>query len=204
MVVGRTPSTAVPGDARQRLSRRDWIEEALEVIATQGLPAVAVEPIAARLGVTKGSFYAHFGAHAELVAAALERWRQVDTDDVLASLATIDDPRQRVVGFLDLGFGRRYWGRIFAALCASAADPQVDPVMREVRADRLAYLESALGELGLNGAAAHERATLIYAAYVGFWRLVAADEGWEYNENDARMRLAQHLAAALIPDAKAG
>jgi len=183
----------------RHLHRDDWVDAALEVIATRGLHAVAVEPLAASLGVTKGSFYAHFGAQAELVAAALERWRHSDTEQVLGSLDEVADPRERLARFLDIGFGRRRWGRIFAALCASAADAQVEPVMARVREARLAYLEAALRALGLSDGAAHDRATLIYAAYVGYWRLVAADENWEYNDRAARERMAEHLKATLIP-----
>ena len=54
-------------DQRRRLTREDWVAEATEVLATRGLSAVAVEPLAERLGVTKGSFYAHFANRDELV-----------------------------------------------------------------------------------------------------------------------------------------
>ena len=43
-----------------RLSADDWAREALEQIAEAGVGSVAVEPLARRLGVTKGSFYWHF------------------------------------------------------------------------------------------------------------------------------------------------
>ena len=39
-----------------RLSADDWAQGALDLIAEQGVAAVAVEPLARRLGVTKGSF----------------------------------------------------------------------------------------------------------------------------------------------------
>ena len=182
-----------------RLSRDDWVEAALEVIAADGLNAVAVEPIAARLGVTKGSFYAHFGARVDLITAALERWRTLDTTEVLASLGPLSDARDRIAEFLDVGFGRDRWGRVFASLCASASDPLVAPVMDEVREERLAFLKAALEELGLTVVDAHDRSTLIYAAYVGFWRLVAADPAWEYNGTGARERMAAHLVATLVP-----
>jgi hypothetical protein len=42
--------------AKSRLSRERWIEAALDALADGGVAAVAVEPLAARLGVTKGSF----------------------------------------------------------------------------------------------------------------------------------------------------
>ena len=39
---------------KTRLSRDRWIEAALDALADGGLAAVAVEPLAARLGVTEG------------------------------------------------------------------------------------------------------------------------------------------------------
>lgn len=186
---------------RRRLSRADWVEKATEVLASEGLSAVAVEPISEQLGVTKGSFYAHFANRDELVAAVLERWKVVDTEKVLGCLDQIDEPRQRLSRFLEFGFERHHWGRVFAALCASTSDARVDPVMDEVRNDHLAYLERALRELGLAGSEAGDRATLIYATYVGFWRLVASDTDWEYNDPRHLHRMVEQIKATLIPSA---
>ena len=59
-----------------RLSADDWAREALDQIAEQGVASVAVEPLARRLGVTKGSFYWHFPSRDALLQAALERWER--------------------------------------------------------------------------------------------------------------------------------
>ena len=56
---GKTPSRK-PKERNGRLSAEDWAQAALDLIAEQGVAAVAVEPLARRLGVTKGSFYWHF------------------------------------------------------------------------------------------------------------------------------------------------
>ena len=58
----------------KRLSREDWERAALEAMADAGVAAVAVEPLARRLGVTKGSFYGFFANRDELIEAALSRW----------------------------------------------------------------------------------------------------------------------------------
>jgi len=196
----RSPSKPA-GDAvgRRRLSRADWVEMATEVLASEGLPAVAVEPISERLGVTKGSFYAHFANRDELVGAVLERWKAVDTDQVLGCLDQIDDPRERLARFLEFGFERRHWGRVFAALCATSSDPKVEAFMQQVRNGHLDYLERALRQLGLPRSDAHDRATLIYSTYVGFWRLVVADSNWEYNDADSLHRIAEQIKCTLIP-----
>ena len=65
------------------LSREAWVKAASILIAQEGVPAVAVEPLAVALGVTKGSFYWHFHNRDELIQAALEAWEQ---DQSVASL----------------------------------------------------------------------------------------------------------------------
>src|SRR5260370_1248821 len=58
---------------QRRLTRDDWITAALRAIADGGLAAVGVEPLAARLGATKGSFYWHFENRDALLEAAIRR-----------------------------------------------------------------------------------------------------------------------------------
>ena len=65
-----------------RLSAEDWAQAALDLIAEQGVAAVAVEPLARRLGVTKGSFYWHFPSRDALLQAALERWEANEQESV--------------------------------------------------------------------------------------------------------------------------
>src|SRR5690606_17996288 len=84
---------ASPAPARgHRLSAADWAQAALDVIAEQGVSAVAVEPLARRLGVTKGSFYWHFPSRDTLLQAALDRWEEVEQEQVFGSLEEVADP----------------------------------------------------------------------------------------------------------------
>ena len=61
---------------RRSLGADDWIDAATAVLVEDGVAAVAVEPLAARLGATKGSFYHHFPNRDALITAALERWER--------------------------------------------------------------------------------------------------------------------------------
>ena len=79
-----------------RLSAEDWAQAALDLIAELGVAAVAVEPLARRLGVTKGSFYWHFPSRDALLVAALERWEKVEQETVFGTLEVIADPAQRL------------------------------------------------------------------------------------------------------------
>jgi AcrR family transcriptional regulator len=149
--------------------------------------------------VTKGSFYAHFESRDELIAAVLERFHSLDTGEVIARADEIADPRERLACFLESGFERLEWGRVFAALCAACSDPRVEPVMRQITEERMSYLEKALRGVGFDKAAARDRAILVYATYVGFWRLVTAFPDWGLNDARRLHKLSEHVKAMLVP-----
>src|SRR5919198_3781837 len=84
------------GDGRKRLTAQDWADAALTAMGEGGLAAVAVEPLAARLGATKGSFYWHFANRDALIEAALAQWEERFTAATIAALAGERDPRERL------------------------------------------------------------------------------------------------------------
>ncbi len=56
-------------------SARDrWLDLGLDVLATDGLGALRIDPLAARLGLSKGSFFHHFASAAAFRSALLERY----------------------------------------------------------------------------------------------------------------------------------
>lgn len=57
-------------------TKDDWIAAGLDALAEGGESAIRVDRLAARLGVTKGSFHHHFRGAAALRAAVLESFRQ--------------------------------------------------------------------------------------------------------------------------------
>ena len=96
MTSAGTESATKASERSGRLSAEAWAQAALDVIAEQGVAAVAVEPLARRLGVTKGSFYWHFPSRDALLQAALERWEQVEQETVFGSVEQVPDPRERL------------------------------------------------------------------------------------------------------------
>jgi len=84
---------------RTTLSAADWERAALDLIAEQGVQAMAIEPLARRMGITKGSFYWHFSSRESLLEQALLRWEKHDLRNLNASLGEIDHPRDRLISF---------------------------------------------------------------------------------------------------------
>ena len=126
---------------RRSLGADDWIDAAMAVLAEDGVAAVAVEPLAARLGATKGSFYHHFPNRDALIAAALERWERRDTTDVRERLRLIADPRARIHAVMTAAITGREGGLRDAALLASAPTRSSRPSSRRAsaRADPLPH-----------------------------------------------------------------
>ena len=156
----------------RRLSRDDWITAALAAIADGGLAAVGVEPIAARLGATKGSFYWHFENRDALLEAAISRWEKETTTDVIAEITTAEDTpagqfRRLVTGVIE----RAEQDRVGPALLASATHPTVAPALQRVTTARLNLIATVLRRLGFPPAEARRRALLAYSAYLGHGQL---------------------------------
>jgi AcrR family transcriptional regulator len=163
---------------QRRLTRDDWITAALGAIADGGLAAVAVEPLAARLGATKGSFYWHFENREALLEAAIMRWEKETTTDVVAEIITAHDApasqfRRLVAGVIE----RAEQDRVGPALLANAAHPAVAPALDRVTATRLNLIATVLRRLGFPAAEARRRALLAYSAYLGHSQLVHSTPG---------------------------
>ena len=170
----------------RRLTRDDWVTAALAAITGGGLAAVAVEPLAARLGATKGSFYWHFENRDALLEAAIGRWEKETTTDVVAEITAAHDApasqfRRLVAGVIE----RAEQDRVGPALLASAAHPAVAPALERVTNARLDLIATVLRRLGFPAAQARRRALLAYSAYLGHGQLA-------------------HSTPAVLPATKAG
>jgi AcrR family transcriptional regulator len=176
---GARPATA-GGGARgsRRLSARDWVQAALRAIAGGGLSAVAVEPLARTLGVTKGSFYAHYRNRDELIDAALAEWERVNVEDALAPFEAIADPAQRLRRLIAAAVqsGETLAPSVHLALLGEIGDQRVREAIRRVNEARLDLLARAYREMGMPDGRAEDRARITYAASLGLLHLAQASK----------------------------
>jgi AcrR family transcriptional regulator len=185
-------------DRTGRLSADDWAQAALDLIAEQGVAAVAVEPLARRLGVTKGSFYWHFPSRESLLVAALERWEKTEQEAIFGRLEQIADPRQRLRELFNLVAHEASSHIIYSALLKALDHPIVAPVIGRVSQRRLEWLADSFRQAGLDPTAAQHRARQAYAAYVGFLQLNLQlnQTRLQHDEFEAYV---EHMMATLIP-----
>ena len=163
--------TGAPRLGTPTLTASDWAEAALQLVAEAGVGALTVSALAARLGVTKGSFYWHFAGRADLLAAALTRWEQRATTEAMKGLDAITDVRRRLELMLDASTQPPRARSLYAALAEAADDPSVREVLARVASARTDYLESCYLALGLAPTAARSHAVFAYATYRGLLQL---------------------------------
>jgi AcrR family transcriptional regulator len=185
---------------RQRLGREDWESAALDAIAAGGTTAVAVEPLAARLGVTKGSFYSHFPTRDALLEAALARWERTHGAG-LPDLAAIADPAERLeaVMLTATAYSQSGTPSVHARLLGELHDSRVRAAVARVSAERIARLAAIYRELGFAPKRAERRARLAYATYVGLLQMAQETPDQRLSEREVAALTAELRATLLAP-----
>ncbi|MBV8518342.1 MAG: helix-turn-helix transcriptional regulator [Acidobacteria bacterium] len=178
----------------------DWEEAALDAIASGGLRALSIPALAAALGVTKGSFYWHFPGLESLLARALERWQAADRA-AIETLERVADPAARLQAAFREAMSLERAQALFITLAAEEAEPLVADMLRKLSRRRIRFLADAYEALGLDAAAAKQRAVLAYTAYLGTiqMRRQATDGLRTHAEVEAHLA---HAVATLIPKRK--
>lgn len=158
---------------RKRLTAQDWIDAGHAALAGGGVAAIAVEPLAARLGATKGSFYWHFADRGALLEAVLAHWERVETEAVIALGDAEPDLLARMRALLALAL-EPPGAAVELALQPTADHPLVAPVLARVTRRRLDYLGATFAGLGFAPDEAARRGLLAYTAYLGHTQLAHA------------------------------
>lgn len=184
---------------RSKLNAGDWEQQALVLIAEQGIRAVAVESLARRMGVTKGSFYWHFPNRDTLLEQSLLRWEQHDAANLQASLGAIADPRERLRSFFRRTGREKLTHDVYSSLCMASDHPKVEPLLERVAARRMKHIEAAFGEIGFDPDEASHRARLTYSTYLGFLQLQRQHQAPNLSSEEFEAYMT-HVIATLIPE----
>jgi AcrR family transcriptional regulator len=153
------------------LSREAWTEAATGVLVDQGIDHVRVDVLARQLGVTRGSFYWHFGSREELLRSVLQAWRDSATVQLTRRLEQAsDDPHEQLRDVLSLpqrGRSAARAARIELAIRAWARrDDMARLAVDEADAARIGYIAQIFSSLGFAIAVARQRAFITYAHVV--------------------------------------
>ncbi len=147
---------------------QDWLNAALDTLATEGIGGVRVERLAKKIGVTKGSFYWHFPHRPALLAALLAHWEKMSTHDIIARVnhqgGTAD---KRLRNLWEVTSSHGFDRAELAIRGWSTHDPLARAAVDRVDAARLAFLRSLLVQLGYRDEDAEARGLLLYSLLIG-------------------------------------
>jgi AcrR family transcriptional regulator len=187
------------GIEKNRLSSSDWQQAALDALSEGGLQNIAIEMIAKRLGVTKGSFYWHFESRDALIGAALELWESQEQEQVFGKLDALPDAQSRLKALISLVAHEIKAHKIYSELLKAVDHPLVKPVLERVSKRRIDYLTASFRQAGLPRKVALNRARLTYASYVGFLQLNLQLGAHKLNQEEFDGYV-NHLTATLVPE----
>jgi AcrR family transcriptional regulator len=148
-----------------------WLEGAHALLIEGGVEAVKIGPLASRLGLSRTSFYWHFVDREALLAALVDRWRETNTQ---ALVAQVDKPAatitEAILALFDAWVDPALFDSAaeFAMRTWALTDPAVAATLAEEDAARIAALTGLFLRHGYVAAEADTRARTIYLTQIGY------------------------------------
>lgn len=184
-----------------RLSREDWIDGTLDLLASHSVDSVRLDVLCKRLGVTTGSFYWHFGSREDLIDAVLDTWHRRTTIDIARWLHDqTGTPVDRLRRLFKISIASRpdvAGGPLEQTLRGWARrDARVHKLVKTVDAERLAIVKQLYLDVGLADEQAEDHA-LLHLAYVTGSRMMLPDA--TPAELARRRRIAERYLLGDVP-----
>ena len=150
----------------ERLSREEWLERALDIIATEGETKLRIDRLVSKLGVSKGSFYWHFKDRADFVLALAEFWARYFTFDPLEQSGKSTKDPKAAARWMYQAIVEQDLRRYDVAIRAWAAhEPEIAPIVKRVDQARMKAAKALFKDLGFSGTELDLR-TRLFITYV--------------------------------------
>ncbi|GAA0592387.1 TetR/AcrR family transcriptional regulator [Kribbella sandramycini] len=159
-------------------SKRDWLDAGLTILTEEGVPALTIERLVGMLGLTKGSFYHHFGSMPGYKTALLDLYEQEFTSRFVEA---VDDaraaPRARLDALMNLVVNDRRADPEVAIRAWAMQDAEVGEVQRRIDNTRMKYLRDQWQQHTGDATEAKLMSQLIYLSLIGATHAVPPIKG---------------------------
>lgn len=170
-----------------RLTREDWLERGLEVLAHKGPEHLKIDRLCIELKVTKGSFYHYFGNRAQYVDDLLDYWQERNTRKIIESVEQIAALPERSLALSDIT--QSVDTRPEVAIRGWALyEPKVARKLAKVDGERINHLTQLIGGQLSDAAQGPLIAKLVYAHFVGVQQLGEQISAEEWRAMDELLR----------------
>jgi AcrR family transcriptional regulator len=151
----------VRGKMRGRATREQWLAAALKALHKEGPKGINIQALAARLEISKTSFYWHFKNKSELIDALIDFWVRELTEVVTLDRELLElPPRERLLKTMEMidQFDLAHYDLAFRVWARTA--PRVNEALRKVNKLRMEFARSMFTEIGFEGDELSTRAAL--------------------------------------------
>lgn len=163
-----------PAPGNIKVTRRDWIDLALETLISDGIESVRVLTLGQRLGVSRSSFYWYFESRQDLLDQLLAHWHDTNTNAIVERAAR---PAETIImGVLNvfecwaderlfdprLDFAIREWAR---------RSDDVRRMIDQADDERLTAIRDMYRRHGYDDEDAFIRARVLYYMQIGYYVL---------------------------------
>lgn len=160
----------------KRVSKSDWLQEALIALEEEGVEGIKVERLARRLKISKSGFYWHFKNREELIADIIDYWAHEYTEVVTTNrLFQSMPPLQRLEKIMEMIIDADLTRFDLDMQAWAKTDPRIVKKIQRVYEMRLAFSRDIFRELGFKGEELEVR-TRVFIGYHSWERLTFQTE----------------------------
>jgi AcrR family transcriptional regulator len=135
-----------------RLSRSDWLQRSLDILAEEGEGKLRIDALTRKLGVTKGSFYWHFKNRSDFVQNLVEFWAIQFTENVGEKIASVETgPEDRLLALMLLITEQDLSRYTVAVMDWGQHEPLALKRIHEVMDFQMNFVRSLFREMGFTG-----------------------------------------------------
>lgn len=164
-----------------RKSKEDWFNAGIELLVQHGDDGLNIEKMAAQAGVTKGSFYHHFGNLSSYKTALLEYLERAGFVDVIKPVDTSSPPAEQLRQLTD-HISRLNLAEQKAIRQWAERDEQARALVNRLDEKRLTYLTQLATDMTGDLQRGEFMARLGYAFFLGSFHMNPPIEGKEYRD----------------------
>lgn len=139
-------------NTKNRVSKADWLEKALEVLESDGLDEVKIDRLARELKVSRSGFYWHFENRQALIRAMIEYWGAEFTSVVTANRKLLSaSPKERLYRTMRMILENNLTRYEVPMRACAEMDPTTTELVYRIYQERLDFLRSTFSDLGFEG-----------------------------------------------------
>jgi AcrR family transcriptional regulator len=161
--------------SKVRLSREDWLDEALNILATEGNRLLTIESLCNRLGVSRGSFYWHFKSRDEFLSSIVDHWIDQSTMRITEELSSVElSARDRLFKLVEFIQQDEYCKHELPIRLWAIKQPNTLESIQRMDRKRYEFVRAHFEEMGFSGDELEMR-TQTFVIYYSFQNALSID-----------------------------